>query len=401
VKGAVLYVGKAKNLFKRVSSYFQPPARLGPKTASLVARIHTIDHIPVFSETEALLLEARLIRKFKPQYNIVAKDDKSPYYIHLVKDKFPFPVINHEQKGAIAGPFLNSLVPRRILRHFRQIAPYCTSPRPVKRACFYSHLGLCHPCPGEMDDGDLAAYRQNVARLRRLLQGNFKQVKSQLLKTMQTAAARQEFEKAAQVRDKLAALEYLLSSPVMPDQFLENPNLTTDVNNEAVKALKNLISPFITVDEINRVEMYDMAHLRGDSATGAMTVAIAGQVTPRLYRHFTIKKAPSDSDVDMMKEVLTRRLNHPDWPKPDLIVVDGGKPQLSAVTHIATSHNVPVIALAKRIETVVIQSGKEYVELNPDRSHSGLKLLQRLRDEAHRFSRRLHHKQRSKKMMRN
>jgi excinuclease ABC subunit C len=389
--GRILYVGKAKSLKNRVSSYFQPPVRLGLKTARLVENIRSIDYIEVRSETEALLLESRLIKKFQPQYNIISKDDKSPYYIHITLEEFPRPVINHNSDRAIAGPFLNSQIPKRILRQFRRISPFCIANRSVKRVCFYSHLGLCDPCPGRpFSPIEKKSYLANISRLRRLLHGQFSSVRIQLTRDMKASSNTLNFESAARLRDQLAALDQLLSSPVPPEEYLINPNLTQDLRDQAVSALEQALS----LSPLHRIEMYDMAHLSGTSSTGAMTVAIDGELNSGNYRHFSIKFAPGNSDVDMMREVLSRRLSHPDWPVPDLIVLDGGKSQLSIIRDIPFP--CPVIALSKKEEILTLPSVDGYREIKLNRTDSGLQLLQRLRDEAHRFSRRLHHRQRAK-----
>lgn len=366
----IIYVGKAKNLRKRVHQYFQPIVRLGPKTAALVSQIETIEYIEVFSEIEALLLEGKLIRKFKPKYNIASKDDKSPYYIHITKDKYPKPVINHESLGSIAGPFLSGHIARSILRQFRRVAPYCTSKNPGI-PCFYTHLGLCDPDP--------IRYKQNIAKLKKLLKGQFISVTRELKLQMIKASKEKDFEMAAIFRDKLKNLEYLLQTPVSADEFIVNPNLAEDKRKEALDNLSKLGK------NLHRIEMYDISNLSGTSATGAMTVAIDGAVTPSEYRHFTIKFKGLD-DVSMMREMLTRRL-HTDWPKPDLIILDGGKSQLSIV-----NWDIPTFGLAKQDEIIFDVSGNQ---IKLERNNSGLQLLQFLRDEAHRFSRRLHHKHRS------
>lgn len=402
-RGNILYVGKAKNLPHRVRSYFAPPITLGPKTRALVSQIASLDHIEVSSEVEALLLESRLIKKFRPPYNIASTDDKSPYYIHLTREAYPRPTVTHDPHRAVAGPFLAGSLARRLLKQFRRVAPYCTSPRPVTRACFYSHLGLCHPCPAS---GNPAGYRKNITRLRRLLTGQFSRVVADLRKDMAALSQNQLYEQAAVVKSNLGALEYLLQVQIGPDEYLVNPNLLADRRAAALASLSSALSPYLhpTGDTglhlFPRIEFYDNAHLAGDSATSAMVVTTDGDLSPREYRHFSIKSAQTDSDVDMMAEVLTRRLTRADWPRPDLIVLDGGLPQLSAVFHprggvapAAHLGGVPVIALAKREEVIYFSDGA-HLKLPSD--HPGLLLLMRLRDEAHRFSRRLHHKHRKK-----
>lgn len=369
-QGAIIYVGKAKNLKNRVHQYFQPPIRLGPKTTALVSQIKTIEYIEVFSEIEALLLEGKLIKKFKPKYNIASKDDKSPYYIHITTGKYPKPVVNHLAMGSIAGPFLSGYIARNILRQFRRIAPFCTSKTPQK-PCFYTHLGLCDPNPER--------YLKNITKLKRLLRGQFGSVSRELKLQMTKAAKDQDFEQASILRDKLKNLEYLLQTPVSADEFIVNPNLAEDRRKEALDNLSML------GENLHRIEMYDISNLSGTSATGAMTVAIDGAITPSQYRHFTIKFKDLN-DVSMMKEMLTRRLSN-DWPKPDLIILDGGMTQLSIV-----NWDIPTFGLAKQEEIIYSRDGNK---IKLERNNPGLQLLQLLRDEAHRFSRRLHHKHRS------
>lgn len=399
-QGNILYVGKAKNLTNRVRSYFQPPGRLGPKTAALVSQINSIEYIEVQSEIEALLLESRLIKKFQPPYNLISKDDKSPYYISLTSEDYPKPIINHDSTHALSGPFLNNLTARRILKQFRRIAPYCQAVRPVKRPCFYSHLGLCNPCPAT---GNKLAYRKNIRRLRQLLKGRFSQVSSQLNAEMRRYSDLTKYEKAKEIKDYLDSLSYLLTQPVSPDEYIVNPNLVSDQNLAAISSLLELILPYMKINHLHRIEMYDVANLSGTSATASMTVAQEGSVSPRLYRHFTIKpntEAAGPNDVLMMYETLSRRLKHQDWPTPDLIVLDGGKTQLSIITKLSqeVSSLPPIIGLAKREEIITIPKGTDFTEVKAPLDHPGLQLLQHLRDEAHRFSRRLHHKHRGQSL---
>ena len=213
---------------------------------------------------------------------------------------------------------------------------------------------------------------------------------------MLLCAKKMDFEAASLLRDRISALNQLRSTPVSADEYLANPNLVQDQRQQALNSLRSAINhEFITDNPLHRIEMYDVSHLRGQSATAAMTVAYDGYVNSRLYRHFTIKKAPSDNDVGMLTEVLYRRLKRTDWPLPDLIILDGGKSQLSIINSpsLSLSH-IPVIALAKGEETIIIPLSSGFKEIRLDRSHPGLRLLQHLRDEAHRFSRRLHHKHR-------
>ena len=331
----------------------------------MVSQITSLEYIEVGSEIEALLLESKLIKKFKPQYNLISKDDKSPYYIHITKDKFPKPVVNHIAIGSIAGPFLTGFIARQILKSFRKVTPYHS-----ESPCFYRHLGLCSPCPDDPNTS-VKDYLKNISKLKQLLRGQFKQVMSAVVKS-------QDFETAA-------ALRNLLYQPTSPEEYVTNPNLQSDRRQESLVSLKEALERCgLSIERLHRIEMYDVANLSGTSATAAMTVATDGEITSANYRHFTIH-SQGPNDVAMLKETLTRRLKTA-WPRPDLIVLDGGTSQLSIVTW-----DIPTISLAKREE--VIYTPASSIKL--PRSHPGLQLLQRLRDEAHRFSRRLHHKHRS------
>ncbi len=308
-----------------------------------------------------MLLESNLIKKFRPHYNIASKDGTSPYYIHITRQKYPKPIVNHLPQNAIAGPFLSGFIARKILRSLRRIAPYHT-----ESPCFYRHLGLCNPCPDDPHTNS-SDYTKNITRLKKLLRGQFKLVMRQAVKS-------QDFETAAALRD-------LLQQPTPPEEFVTNPNLLSDRRQEALESLHLAIGHW----PLTRIEMYDVANLSGTSATAAMTVALNGEITTSAYRHFTIH-TPGPNDVAMLAEALTRRLLRSDWPRPDLIVLDGGKTQLSIV-----NWDIPTIALAKQEE--IIYTSTSQIKL--PRTHPGLQLLQRLRDEAHRFSRHLHHKHRS------
>lgn len=387
--GLTLYVGKAKSLRDRVRSYFQSPINLGPKTAKLVSLIASIEHVEVNSEIEALLLESKLINRLQPPYNIDLKDDKSPYYIHLSKDQFPKPIINHLASGALAGPFLTSLIPKKILSQFRKIAPFCTTSHP-SRPCLYSHLGLCSPCPGS-PNFDPQLYQKNIDRLRQLLLGKFSQVQKMLKKQMDYYSKRLDYEQALKVKQQIDNLQLLTSQPVLPEEYLVNPNLIQDNRDLALASLTaalNLVG--LNITKLTRIELYDIANLSGTSPTAAMTVAIDGKVSPNQYRHFTIKTKSTPDDVHMLQEVLHRRLKHLDWPAPDLIVLDGGKSQLSII-----SWDIPTIAIAKKTESLLIPSKSGFSQIQLPANHPGLLLLIKLRNEAHRFSRRLHHKHRS------
>ena len=391
--GKITYVGKAVNLKRRVSSYFQNPQKHLPKTQALVRKINRIDYLSVSGEVESLLLESRLIKKFRPFYNLISKDDKSPYYIHLTREIFPQPVINHHSVNSLAGPFLNRRIPFQILKYFRRISPYCQTGGHARKPCLYSHLGLCHPCPSPasaVTPEIIFQYQKNISRLKKLFKIQFKTVIRQLQKDMRELSASQDYERAALVRNRLQLLSAISSVRITTEEYLSNPNLIADQNENKVSALLTVLAPFLSIADSDlsafRIEAYDVSHLSGKSPAGAMVVSVGGDTNPSQYRHFTIRSAKTSDDISMLKEVLTRRLRRTDWPIPGLIVLDGGKSQLSL-------HNLfsPMISLAKKDEIIYIPVSSGFSELSLPKNHPGLQLLQSLRDEAHRFSRRLHH----------
>ena len=236
-------------------------------------------------------------------------------------------------------------------------------------------------------------YKTNINYLKKLLQGKIPSVVNKFNREMQSASNNQEFEKAAQLRDKLLAGQHLTNQTISPEEYYTNPNLLSDIRDAALNSLLTSLKPcFPWLNSLNRIECYDIAHLRGEFAAASLVVAEKGAIKSNNYRHFNIKYSQTDNDVEMMREVVSRRF-HNSWPDPDLIVLDGGIPQLSAVLRKPSifPENIAVISLSKKEETIHVVQKEKYVSLQLEKTDPGLKLLQSLRDEAHRFSRRLHH----------
>ncbi len=402
-KGVVHYVGKAKNLKNRITSYFV--TNLTEKTAQMISESMDLSYIIVSSEFEALLLEAHLISKYKPKYNIALKDDKSPLYIGITKNKYPR-VITFRKKDmsnldlkASFGPFLDGGGAQRILRIIRRIIPF-SQHLPSKRICLYRQLGFCNPCPSEIEnETDPIAkkklrrkYVEQVRKVKLILSGKLETVKKQLVKEMKYYSDLENFEEAAIIARQIRAFDFITLPKTDPEEYLENPNLVTDIRELELNGLKEIISKYIKVRKLDRIECFDIAHLSGTFPTASMVTFVNGIPDKNYYRHFKMYNRKRRSDVDSMAEVLERRLKHlEDWGKPDLIIVDGGKPQVSIASKILKEYKLPVIGLAKRFETIVIKVDNNFVEIKA--KGNALALLQKIRDEAHRFARRLHHKQ--------
>lgn len=370
-------MGKAKNLRDRVSSYFAKPSTLLPKTALLVEEIVKIDHIDVESEIDAFLLEANLIKKYCPKYNLIGKDDKSYPYIEIdVKSPIPLVKIVRQQtnpKNRYFGPYPPGSDAARLLRFLRHIFPFVSQKHKKGEICLRSHLGLC-PC------ADLSVYPKNLKNLMDFLSGKRLSVQKNLEKEMEAYSQKQEYEKAALIKEQLQKLAYLTAPRTNPWEYQKNPNLVSDRRNLEIGELEKILG----LSNLNKIEAYDIANISGKFASGSQVVFVGGVPEKKFYRRYKITTKDAPDDYAMIREVLTRRLKS-DVPLPDLFVIDGGKGQLNVALSIISKR--PVIALAKREEEIYTQDGKI---IRLPKNSAALHLLQRLRDEAHRFSRKYH-----------
>jgi len=405
-----LYVGKSTNLHNRLESYLRNDLEVKTKTMISLARFFST--IPVTSEIESLLLEAKLVKENQPKYNIELKDDKTPLYIKITKEEFPRVVtarkadIEEADTHVYFGPFPSSTSVKMILRLLRRIFPYAQH-SPGKRACLYAQLGLCKPCPStivQIEDVALfnqmkREYRRNISYIKLVLSGKMKRVRKTLTKKMEDYSKNEAYEEAKHVRILLEKFDYI-TQPVNPaHHFMKNPNLVSDIRQKEINTLVQLIKPHMEItDDIRRIECFDIAHLSGTHPTASMITFIDGESDKTLYRHFKIKQKKGNDDYASLTEVAKRRKYHfEDWGRPDLIIVDGGKGQLGVFMNILGDTKIPIIGLAKRFETFVIPSKNAFgedsiVEIRIPEGPA-LNLAQRIRNEAHRFARRLHHMQ--------
>jgi len=437
----VLYVGKSKSLSSRVSWYFQSRSDLIPKVKLFVSQISKILITETKTEFEALLVEARCIRELKPKYNSRLTDDRSPLYIVVTDEKFPRVVTARKtdlggyEARSVYGPFLSGETVGRILKIARRIFPYCNQKKQKRgRVCFYRHLGLCPGvCAGEISG---RRYLAIIKKLEQFLAGDFAGLKVKLEKEMKRAAKKQDFEKAAEDRDAAAAL----GSLSLAGENEEDMGLT---GIERVKALVKLLTKLElfqkTQKTLNagyprktrksdsqilrpsdspklrysgslsvlsfptnsfRIEGFDVSNLGGRLATAAMAVFTGGVKDIKEYRHFRIRETWTPDDPRMVAEAVRRRRLHPEWGKPDLILIDGGKPQMRALLqNSAEFKNMRVIGLAKSPDRLIIPTETGFKTAEVSSRNPGFQLLQQVRDEAHRFSRRLHLKLRKKAMV--
>lgn len=423
-KGKIIYIGKAKRLKNRVKSYFQGNLDKTTKTAALVARIHDLDYTETVSELEALILEAALIKLHKPKYNIALKDDKS--YIYVVirneevlldgkKTKLPVVMAAREtdlKKGDVSfGPYPDTRSVRHLIRTIRKAFPFrdCSKSKfnkyhKIGSPCLFGHLELCQaPCVGKVSPTE---YRNEIGKVKRLLSGKSSSLMSSLEKKMNTASKNQNYEMAAKYRDQIKKFKYLRRKSFVAQKYLDNPYLVQDLREKSLQELLNKI-PVLKKEPI-RIECYDISNLSGTDAVGSMVVSIDGEISKKNYRKFKVKTKDTPDDSHMMAEVLMRRLkrevsnnkNQKKWGMPDLIVLDGGKGQLSVGLEVLkrVELEIPMVGLAKKDEIIVYFEDGHLKELKLTKENEGLKLLQRLRDESHRFAQSYHHKLRLKRV---
>ena len=497
-KGNILYIGKAKKLKNRVSSYFNKKNSLAPDKEIMVSKIKKIEYIITSSETEALLLETSLIKKNQPPYNIDLKDDKYFLYIKITANEdFPrvFTVRRITKDGAkYFGPYTSALSVRETLRLLRKIFPHRNFPKPKSPHQLKFLLNRYAKLLGPSNKKE---YQQSINKIIQFLKGNYDQILNDLKEKMTEASNKKQFEKAASWRDKIFSINKISEKQKVVSTKLTNEDIISLTTESSVSAInlfnvrqgklinkenfilkntsgqdekdilqafieqyysstpdkpKQIILPIAPADKSiiektfllkvivpqkgvkkqfiklgeenaqnyleqqkaswqradenstmaltdikkllqlkkkpNRIEIYDISNIQGINAVGSMVVFTDGQPDKKWYRKFKIKTIDQANDPAMMAEVLTRRFQHIDkktknWPQPDLIILDGGKGQLNTVNK-AINIKIPIIALAKKNEDIYQLNKKNPVNLKFN--SPAYYLVQRMRDEAHRFA---------------
>jgi excinuclease ABC subunit C len=438
-----LYVGKAKNLINRMRSYARG-ARHSNRISQLVFTATKLEFKILESELQALLVEAELIRTYQPQYNILLKDDKTPLYIYITNDAFPRilqmrknEVLRSSLKGGtLLGPFQSAYQVREVLKIARPIFPWCNKLASVvggkglpkdrglsiaqqgsmstdQKACFYFHLDLCPgACVGEITAEE---YQKNISNLVLFLRGKATDVAKGLKKQMQEKVAAEEFEAAGKLRDALATIEAVTTKPYRLKPNLMLPALTANEAKDGLIFLKQVLATYLSLPKqhpLKRIEGYDVSNISGTNAAVAMVTFINGYADSSEYRLFNIRTLDTPNDYHMMKEALVRRQNNLEWGMPDLLVIDGGKGQLRAALSV-WQQPVPIISIAKDPDRLIIPKlswpvvsrnlpvslkNLEYHVLELPPTHPGLVLIQKIRNEAHRFSKKQHARRRERAM---
>ena len=523
-KGEIIYVGKAKNLKRRVSSYFHKKHDR-VKVAVLVSKIEKMDYIITDSEVEALILEAQLIKKHKPRYNILLKDDKKYPYFLITDEDYPRITVvrkknKNQDKGNFYGPYTNIKAMYSTLDFLKKIFPLkqCKTPKFSNRPCLYYHIGKClAPCQGMVTPKE---YQELVAQVELFLSGKQTELIKKLKSQMEEYSKTEQYEKAARMRDSYMDLEKTLEHQkviyenkrlnedviatiydegifaitillIREGRLIDKKDFTYFVENEdklefferffqeyysnlmlefpdrivsvdleeigdkklyqdwlsviskkkiqigwgkskqgkelSALAQKNVQNLFETArikklssirddfNEVgsylkeklklsnfpNRIECYDISHIQGTNTVASMVVFINGMSKKTEYRKFKVKSTEGKPDDFLsMKEVLTRRLSRlgeKKWEKPDLIIIDGGKGQLSSVMQVVNDmgiKGIDFVSLAKREEEVFLPNQSHSVRIPID--SNAMFLIQRIRDEAHRFAITYHRSLRSR-----
>jgi len=428
----VLYIGKAKNLRARVASYFQPSGDLissrGPKIAEMISKVETVDFLETKNEVEAMLQEARLIKDIRPPYNTDLVDDKTfPYLEITTSDDFPGVYITrkpHSAGSRLFGPFAGAKDLRAVFAELQKIFKFRSCNLDIEaddpkrrffRPCILYSINQCvAPCAAKIEKPE---YRNIIKDLIKFLQSKRSTVLRQLKKQMEEAATAFDYEKAAMFRDRIRLIERLerRGSPdenVQPEVFAAEPT-------EALVQLQQILK---SNQPVRIIEGIDVANIAGAESVGSLVKFIDGRPFKSGYRRFKIKTVKGIDDYAMIAEVVRRRYKYAlagEELWPDLILIDGGLGHLHAAEttlrellatenkeiishrehreHREIIKNLRVVAIAKREEEIYLQGA--YTPLKLPRQSPALKLLQYVRDEAHRFAQHYFHILRSKKML--
>jgi len=386
----ILYIGKATSLKDRVKSYFPSVAKAmedkrGPKIAQMVKLANKLDWQETDSVLEALLLETELIKKHQPPYNTREKDDKSYWYVVITDEDFPrvLPirgrVLTQMKNLKISqkfGPYPYASEIKEALKIIRRIFPYRDKCEPNSgKACFNRQIGLCPGvCTGEISKND---YRKVTRNLTLFFAGKKKEITKNLEREMKSLAKKQEFEKASKIRNQIFALNH-----IQDISLLKNKNISTQGGANDSRII--------------RIEAYDIAHLSGKNTTGAMTVWQNGELDKSEYKRFKLRglKANRADDPANLREILTRRFNHPEWAKPDLIVVDGNQVQTNVVCQVLNEFNLADIKVVSVVKNEKHRAGKLLGD--PAIIHDYYNVIITANSEAHRFALNYHRQLRSK-----
>ena len=413
----VLYIGKAKNLRARVASYFQPAADIagsrGPKIAEMLSKVETVDFLEAASEVDAVLQEARLIKDIRPPYNTDLADDKTfPYLEITTSDDFPGVYITRrprQTRSRLFGPFTSAGDLRAVMVLLQKIFRFRTCKLDIKaddpkrrffRPCILYSIKRCTaPCAARIEKAD---YKKVITDLTRFLKSKRSVILRQLKRQMVSASASLDYEKAAMFRDRIRLIAQLDKRGI-PSEHVQPEVFAADPTEALIKLQKVLGSP----EPVRIIEGIDVANISGSEAVGSLVKFIDGRPFKSGYRRFKIKTVAGIDDYAMIAEVVKRRYKYAlagEELWPDLILIDGGLGHLhaaqTALKQMLDSSSSPqvtghgprvtkIASIAKREELVYLQGTDKPLKL--PRTSPALKLLQYVRDEAHRFAQHYFH----------
>jgi len=381
-KGNLLYVGKAASLCDRVKSYFTNGQIRDPRLHLMISQITKVKYQTTDSVLEALILEANLIKKLQPKFNVREKDDKSFVYVFISKEKFPTieliretDLIKKTKPLFLFGPFTSKKEMQTVLKIIRKIFPYHAIKEKSEKYCLDYELGLCPgPYEEKISSND---YMKNIRAISMIFQGKKRGLIKKLKKEMQIESENLNFERAAKLRNAILSLKHINDVALFSREF-----------HKTYDPIRNV-----------RIEAYDISNIGGDYATASLVVFKGKNPDKSQYRKFRIKIVKGINDIAMMREVLFRRFRH-NWPHPDLIIVDGSTGHRNAAVKVLAEinlKNIPVMAVAKgttrkKLDVVCAKYEsfiEKYIKSNND-------LLLSIREEAHRFAIGYHRKLRQK-----
>jgi excinuclease ABC subunit C len=402
-KGRVIYVGKSASLRERVCSYFQASTKLEPKKAGLLDHVIDFEVIQTESEVEALLAENRLIKDIQPRYNARLLDDKTyPYLMITTDEEYPGVYITREPRKEgvkLYGPFTSVYALKEALTRLQKAFKFRTCHLDIRedddsrrffRPCLLYPIRQCTaPCAARISK---EAYREDINRLIEFLEGDKKTLIAKMEKQMIQASKDLDFERAARLRDEIKALQALGARAGRGEEEFWQPEAFVHNPREGMIELQGALG---LAEPPRIVEGIDIAHLQGGELVGSKVCFIDGVPFKDGYRRYKIKHGQGNNDYLSIQEVVSRRYREAGQNNelfPDVILIDGGLGQLHAALEVFKEMDVKppmVIALAKKEELVYVQAKSEPLRLA--RNNTGLKLLQYIRDEAHRFAQHYHH----------
>lgn len=405
--GGLLYIGKAKSVRKRVSSYFKQLE--DPRLRMMVKKIDDIEYHVTESEVDATLLEAKLIHDLQPKYNILSKDDKSFSQILITNyDDFAKVWVVRQRdsnKGERFGPFSSAYDMRKALKGLQRVFKFATCSLTISendpkrrfyRPCLLYSISRCSgPCAGLVSKSD---YDSDIESLKKFLSGEKEKLVKNLKGKMKQAADSFDYERAAEIRDQLKSIETLQTK--VDGEDVSETEITPLDPKEYLNDLAKLLG---LAKPPRTIEACDIANVQGKEAVGSIVTFLDGIPNKSGYRRFKIRLPEEPNDYAMIQEVISRRfkrIKESDEPAPDILLIDGGVGQLRAAIEVIKgySYTMPtVVSLAKKNEELFI--GEDGRKIDCPKSSYGLRLLMYARDEAHRFAQHYHHILRSKKVL--